>query len=161
MGCKSQSEIAVAENALIHTGTVEGIQYKVTFTFVDSVWFWNAELSGNGEDVQLIYGQDVGVGDRGGVRTNELYLSQYLDHFVDEGEQGYTICSRQNQSQGGQFPYLQQGCLNHKIIGYSTDAMQFFGKNFRKDQKIAALYQDELKENISMSCHTLHFGQSG
>lgn len=146
LGSKSKSEVAVAENAMIYTGQVEGVQYKVIFSFVDSVWFWHVEISGNGEAVQLVYGQDAGVGDKGGVRTNELYLSQYLDHFIDEGEQGYTICSRQNQSQGGQFPYLQQGCLNQKIVGYSTDEMQFFGKTFRKDQKITALYQDELKE---------------
>lgn len=146
LGCKSKSTLAVAENTLIYTGSAEGIEYKVTFACAGSVWFWKTELSGNGEEVQLVYGQDLGVGDRNGVRTNELYLSQYLDHFVAEGELGYTICSRQNQSQGGQFPYVQQGCLNQKIIGYSTDEMQFFGKEFRKDQRIAALYGEELKE---------------
>lgn len=88
----------------------------------------------------------MGVGDRGGIRTNELYLSQYLDHFIDESDKSYTVCSRQNQSQGGCFPYLQQGCLDQRLTGYCTDAMDFYGKEYRKTQRIEALYQEPLKK---------------
>lgn len=147
LGCRSESRIFTSDGCMIYQGCVKEITYKVIFTCASGgIWFWKVELQGNGENVQLIYGQDVGVGDRGGIRTNELYLSQYLDHFIDEGEFGYTVCSRQNQCQGGHFPYLQQGCLDKKIIGYSTDAMQFFGKKYKKTEQIEALYGKPLQE---------------
>lgn len=147
LGYASESKVSAAEEGLIYEGCVLGIRYKVVFTFKeDSIWFWHVELYGNGQNVQLVYGQDVGVGDRGGIRTNELYLSQYLDHFIDERDGSYTVCSRQNQSQGGCFPYLQQGCLDQRLAGYCTDAMDFYGKEYRKTQRIEALYREPPKK---------------
>lgn len=143
LGYRSQSALFYSEDGLLYKGEAEGIAYQVIFTCDEAgCWFWTVKLFGTKKQVQLVYGQDMGVGDKGGVRTNELYLSQYLDHFVDEGEHGYTICSRQNQNQGGAFPYVQQGCLNKKIVGFCTDAMQFFGKQARKNQRANALYED-------------------
>ena len=143
LGCRSESTVTKTSHGLVFRGDAEGIHYTVYFTFArDNLWFWKVSLSGSGQRVQLIYGQDAGVADKNTIRTNELYMSQYLDHFIDEGPNGYTICSRQNQSQGGKFPYLQQGCVQGRVIGYCTDEMQFFGTAVKKDQKIKALYDE-------------------
>ena len=48
----------------------------------------------------LVFGQDLALADEGGVKSNECYVSQYLDHQVFNLEQaGYVICSRQNLPQ--------------------------------------------------------------
>lgn len=147
LGRTSKSRVYQCGDGLVYEGTAGAVAYSVTFTFAPGgIWFWHVTLHGHGECVQLIYGQDVGVADKNAVRTNELYMSQYLDHFIHEGDMGYTVCSRQNQNQGGRFPYLQQGCLDRKIIGYCTDAMQFYGKSYRKTNRIEALYHEPLKE---------------
>lgn len=147
LGRASKSRVYQCGDSLVNEGTAGDVTYAVTFTFAPGgIWFWHVTLHGHGERVQLIYGQDVGVADKNAVRTNELYMSQYLDHFIHEGDLGYTVCSRQNQNQGGRFPYLQQGCLDRKIIGYCTDAMQFYGKSYRKTNRIEALYNEPLKE---------------
>lgn len=140
LGLFSQSKISKGENTLVFSGKVEGISYNVTFyAAAEGIWFWNIELDGKGETVDLVYGQDIGVAHRGGVLTNELYMAQYLGHTVFQTENGYLICSRQNQPQGDNFPYLQQGMIKGKAVGYSTDGMQFFGLSYKATQKPEAL----------------------
>lgn len=140
LGQSSESKILKGENTLIFSGTVENISYTVTFyAAAEGIWFWNIELDGNGETVDLVYGQDIGVAHKGGVLTNELYMAQYLGHTIFETENGFLICSRQNQPQGDKFPYLQQGMIKGKSVGYSTDGMQFFGLSYKATQKPEAL----------------------
>ena len=132
LGLKSTSEFSYDDNRAIWNGEVEGIKYKVTFTLAnESIRFWSIDIETNEKVIDILYAQDISVANKGGTITNELYMSQYLDHKVIEGENGFVISSRQNQNQGGNFPYLQQGSLNTKVIGYSTDAMQFFGKEYK------------------------------
>ncbi|GIP21980.1 hypothetical protein J22TS3_22550 [Paenibacillus sp. J22TS3] len=125
------------------------IKYRVRFTLADEgIWFWDVELEGSGAEADLIYAQDVGIADPGAVRSNEAYLSQYIDHNVFDDEQlGYVICSRQNQPQGGKFPYLQQGSLT-KAVGYSTDGFQFFGLSYKETNKPAILSREKLANDI-------------
>lgn len=132
LGIKSNSEFSYNDTKAVWNGEVEEIKYKVTFTLAnESVWFWSVDLEGTDKLVDVLYAQDISVANKGGTVTNELYMSQYLDNKVIEGDNGFVISSRQNQNQGGRFPYLQQGALNTKIIGYATDAMQFFGKEYK------------------------------
>ena len=132
LGLKSSSEFSYDENRAVWSGEVEDVKYRVTFTLAnESIWFWSIDVEGDQKVIDILYAQDISVANKGGTITNELYMSQYLDHKVIEGENGFVISSRQNQNQGGKFPYLQQGSLNTNIIGYSTDAMQFFGKEYK------------------------------
>lgn len=132
LGLKSSSKFSYDENRAVWNGQVDGVKYKVTFTLAnESIWFWSIDIEANEKVIDILYAQDISVANKGGTITNELYMSQYLDHKVIEGENGFVISSRQNQNQGGNFPYLQQGSLNTKVIGYSTDAMQFFGKEYK------------------------------
>lgn len=132
LGIKSGSTLSRTDDKLIFEGSLEAISYRVTFAPAkDGIWFWQLQLSGNGETVDVVYGQDVGIADKGGILANELYMSQYLDHSIWEGPQGYAVCSRQNQPQGTNFPYLQQGVVGSRAVGYSTDGMQFFGISYK------------------------------
>ncbi|WP_336100860.1 GH36-type glycosyl hydrolase domain-containing protein [Paenibacillus phytohabitans] len=132
LGIRSGSKLSHSQDQLIFEGSIEAISYRVTFAPArDGIWFWHIQLSGSGETVDVVYGQDIGVAGKGGVLANELYMSQYLDHSIWEGTNGYAVCSRQNQPQGIAFPYLQQGAVGTRAVGYSTDGMQFFGVSYK------------------------------
>ncbi len=142
LGIRSRSKLEKGNTSLKFTGIVGGISYEVIFYAKESVWFWEIALNGNGETVDLLYGQDIGVASSGAVLTNELYAAQYLGHSIFSSDNGYTICSRQNQDQGGSYPYLRQGSLGASVIHYSTDGMQFFQTSYKDTDIPAALTQD-------------------
>ena len=149
LGLRSNSEIHYSDKQIQWNGTVENIRYKVVFTLTENdVWFWDIFLEGSGETVDLIYGQDLGLADQGGVQSNEAYMSQYIDHKVfEDKQQGYIVCSRQNMDQSTGNPYIQQGSLG-RIVGYSTDGFQFFGKSYKETNQPEALFQDKLANQI-------------
>lgn len=149
IGLQSASQLSRFENKIRWTGSWEDIVYSVTFSLTDQAWFWEIEVDGQDATIDIIYGQDIGLADKGTVQSNEAYNSQYLDHAVFESkENGYTICSRQNQVQSnGNYPYLQQGALS-KTVGYSTDGFQFFGKSYKTTNEPAILSQKKLSNEV-------------
>ncbi|WP_163536077.1 amylo-alpha-1,6-glucosidase [Gracilibacillus sp. YIM 98692] len=149
LGVDSKSEVAYGDNAVIWTGTIYDIKYQVIFTLTSKgVWFWDVKVKGNGQEIDIIYGQDVGLADKGAIRNNEAYVSQYVDHCVFNDEnKGYVICSRQNQGQSSGFPYMQQGSLS-KAIGYSTDGFQFFGKEYKETNQPSILTKPSLPNEV-------------
>ncbi|KKO54676.1 GH36-type glycosyl hydrolase domain-containing protein [Paenibacillus sp. DMB20] len=149
LGIQSDSKVSASESAIVWEGTVEGVDYEVTFApAVSGIWFWDIKARGNGVVMDIVYGQDLGVADIGAVRSNEAYLSQYIDHSVFQAqEKGYVVCSRQNQPQGGFFPYLQQGALTG-AAGYSTDGFQFFGLSYKATNMPACLSREQLANEI-------------
>ncbi|WP_028546593.1 GH36-type glycosyl hydrolase domain-containing protein [Paenibacillus taiwanensis] len=149
LGIHSNSTVFANEKSMIWKGIVEEIEYEVTFALTDqSIWFWDVVTRGHGVKIDVIYGQDVGIADTGAVRSNEAYLSQYIDHTLFEnGSNGYVVCSRQNQPQGGQFPYIQQGSLTG-ATGYSTDGFQFFGLSYKETNVPACLREAKLANEI-------------
>ncbi|MEK5398979.1 GH36-type glycosyl hydrolase domain-containing protein [Paenibacillus sp. FSL K6-2859] len=149
LGIHSSSTVRKAGNRLVWEGTAENIEYQVIFTpTAQGAWFWDVKLSGHEADVDLVYGQDVGIADIGAVRSNEAYLSQYIDHAVFEDQsKGYVVCSRQNQPQGGKFPYLQQGAIT-KSASFSTDGFQFFGLSYKETNQPESLSREQLSNEI-------------
>ncbi|ASA20455.1 GH36-type glycosyl hydrolase domain-containing protein [Paenibacillus donghaensis] len=149
LGVKSGSRVSQQGNRLVYAGEAAGVQYEVLFTPTQQgVWFWDVKLTGNGKLVDLIYAQDIGIADPAAVRSNEAYLSQYIDHTVFEDEaQGFVVCSRQNQPQAGVFPYVQQGSLT-RTTGYSTDGFQFFGLSYKETNQAQALGQAALANEV-------------
>ncbi|MGF1701946.1 cellobiose phosphorylase [Photobacterium makurazakiensis] len=98
----------------------------------------------------LVFGQDLALADEGGVKSNECYVSQYLDHQVfDLESEGYVVCSRQNLPQSTGNPCSQIGSLTDKVVGYSTDGYQFFGKDYRFEPTPAVLSKPTL-ENVKL-----------
>jgi 1,2-beta-oligoglucan phosphorylase len=149
IGVKSGSNVEWADSKVKWSGSFGGVTYEVTFTLTDrGIWFWDAEVEGNGVVVDVIYGQDLGLADKGAVRSNEAYMSQYIDHRVFESEErGFTVCSRQNQPQSSGFPYLQQGAIG-KAAGYSTDGFQFFGLSYKESDEPEVLTKETLVNEV-------------
>jgi cellobiose phosphorylase len=151
LGVRSASRMSRSKHVITWAGSVWGISYKVDFRLTErGIWFWDVQLDGSDAEVDLIYGQDIGIADKGAVRSNEAYLSQYIDHavFKDE-EKGYVVCSRQNQPQQGKFPYIQQGVLTGAgAVGYSTDGFQFYGLSYKETNEPERLAMETLANEI-------------
>jgi 1,2-beta-oligoglucan phosphorylase len=149
LGAQSQSKVFFTDSQVYWEGLVEEIHYQVIFTLSkQGIWFWEVNLEGADVDVDLIYGQDVGIADKGAVLSNEAYLSQYIHHSVFQDDQkGYVVCSRQNMPQQNGFPYLQQGALT-KAVGYSTDGFQFFGLSYKETNVPEVLSKEALANEI-------------
>ncbi|MCR8845384.1 cellobiose phosphorylase [Paenibacillus sp. SC116] len=155
LGVRSSSRVWTEGNTMMWEGELprEGalVSYRVVLTLTEQgMWFWDVSVEGHDVDldIDVIYGQDIGIADPRAVRSNEAYLSHYIDHAVFEDDnRGYVICSRQNLPQGGQFPYIQQGSLT-KAIGYSTDGFQFFGLSYKETNEPERLTQTTLANEI-------------
>jgi cellobiose phosphorylase len=149
LGGRSASRLHYTDTQVVWEGNAQDIDYQVTLHLTpNDIWFWDVRIDGQDAEVDLVYAQDVGLADGGTVRTNEAYLSQYIDHTVFEhNEKGFVVCSRQNQSQQGNFPYLQQGSLT-KAAGYSTDGFQFFGLSYKETNEPEALAREKLPNEV-------------
>ncbi|ERI92995.1 hypothetical protein HMPREF1982_01985 [Clostridiales bacterium oral taxon 876 str. F0540] len=148
LGIRSKSIVSATSDSLIYEGTIEEINYKVTFHPVNHIWFWNITLEGSNKSVDLIYGQDIGIAEENGVYTNELYISEYLGHSVFECDNGYVVCSRQNMPNSNCFPYIQQGVIGAKAVHYSTDGLQFFGLSYKETNTPEILTSNLLDRNL-------------
>ncbi|MCM3001918.1 cellobiose phosphorylase [Paenibacillus cellulositrophicus] len=149
LGIRSDSRVSTGEGRIVWTGEAEGVAYSVTFALSPlGVWFWDVRATGQRLKIDVVYGQDIGDADPGAVRSNEAYLSQYIDHTVfEDKDHGYVVCSRQNQPQGGAFPYIQQGSLT-RAAGFSTDGFQFFGLSYKETNVPACLSQPQLANEV-------------
>lgn len=149
LGVNSNSEVAFGQEQVIWTGKIENLSYQVVFHLTDQgIWFWEVNVEGNDTKVDVIYGQDLGLAEKGALQNNEAYISQYIDHriFKDDAR-GYVVCSRQNQGQSTGFPYLQQGSLT-RSVGYSTDGFQFFGKSYKETNQPEVLVEPALANEV-------------
>ncbi|GMA62987.1 hypothetical protein GCM10025859_34270 [Alicyclobacillus fastidiosus] len=149
LGVKSTSDVYVGDGRVVWRGEADLVQYEVTFYLHgQGIWFWDVNVSGNDVDIDVILGQDLGLAHKDAVRSNEAYVSQYIDHKVFQDEiRGYVICSRQNQPQDGSFPYIQHGCLT-RAVGYSTDGFQFFGISYKETNQPKVLTERTLANEI-------------
>lgn len=150
LGVRSNGRVKTGAAAAVWDGEAEGIRYRVVLTLDPrGVWFWDIRLKGQTPcEIDIVYGQDVGIAEQGAIRSNEAYLSQYIDHAVfSHDRRGMVVCSRQNQPQHGKFPYLQQGSLT-KAVGYSTDGFQFFGLSYKETDQPEALARPDMANRI-------------
>ena len=87
LGINSNSKFYINDKEAIWSGEAEGIPYKITFVLQkEGIYFYEISLEGNGEEVDLIYGQDISLASKNETLTNELYISQYLDHTILKGK---------------------------------------------------------------------------
>ncbi|MFC7785165.1 GH36-type glycosyl hydrolase domain-containing protein [Rossellomorea sp. GCM10028870] len=149
IGVQSTSEVSFSESQVKWSGNHKALQYEVTFTLSQTgVWFWDVMVDGQDAEIDVIYGQDLGLADKGGVRSNEAYMSQYVDHKVfEDSQKGFVVCSRQNQPQSNGFPYIQQGSIG-KTVGYSTDGFQFFGLSYKETNQPEILTKPTLANEV-------------
>ncbi|MBZ5953154.1 cellobiose phosphorylase [Leuconostoc gelidum subsp. gasicomitatum] len=144
-GPLSNSEVTYSTNSVTWTGEFEEVIYQLNLLIYDGTWFWTVNIeTAQTKTVDVTYTQDLGLGGEKFVKTNEAYASQYIDHLVVSENDTITIASRQNQSQSSQYPYLQEGSFG-KLSSYSTDAYQFFGKEYKQNGIPKAFQQNNLE----------------
>ena len=106
-------------------------------------WTWRVRLrnvSGSVLGVDVFHAQDLGLADEAAVRSNEAYVSQYLDLLpVADPTLGWMILARQNEAMaGGRHPWLAVGCATG-AGAFCTDGWQFFGDDHRVSGEPLAL----------------------
>lgn len=130
IGVNSPSTFAMTADGAIYEGTVFDVAYQVHLIVHAKGWFYQLHVRGGNPQSQyeVMYGQDVGIAHPFGILANEAYTSQYIDHQVFHHQGQTTLLSRQNQ---GNTHYLQIGS-DTPIQAYCTDAMQFFGLDYKR-----------------------------
>lgn len=148
IGGKSKGKIYFDSNSILFEGSIFSLSYRVRFTLSNnSIWFYEIDLNGKNFEVDLLYCQDISIANKNACLNNELYTSQYIDHKAINSSNGFVISSRQNQDQGGRFPYIEHGCINQKVISYSTDQTQFFSSEYKKTAVPYLIDKNLPKEN--------------
>src|SRR5882672_1171347 len=104
-------------SALVGVGSFDGIDYSITLRLARNAtaWFWHVSLENTASSEQVLdltYAQDLALAPYGAVRTNEFYVSQYIDHApLVHPEHGAMIASRQNQAAADRNPWSLIGSL--------------------------------------------------
>ena len=147
VGSNSLSTFYSSQDQQTWKGDFEEINYQVDFKLAtNNQWFWRVLLSGKGQ-VDIIYGQDLGLANKTTVTANEAYVSQYIDHHVTKSKDKLVITSRQNQPQNGKFPAISQGCFQ-KTVGFSTDGYQFFDRKYKLTNQPECLKKECLENEV-------------
>jgi cellobiose phosphorylase len=136
-GSGAAGETGFAADRAVWAGETEGVRHRVTLWLhpEQAVWFWHIELENTHSqplDCDAFLTQDLGLGGRGLVLSNEAYASQYIDHTIEQHPRfGPVVMSRQNMAQFGRNPWAAHGCLDG-AAGFATDALQIFGPAYRR-----------------------------
>lgn len=156
VGPEARGRFAAADDRFVWDGTGDGLDTRVTLWLHPTLgfWLWQVEATNTGHtpftcDATLV--QDVGLGSRGFVMSNEAYASQYIDHHIATGPCGPVVMSRQNLAQGGAFPWVAHGCLDG-AAGFATDALQTLGPAYRDSGMIdpaLALSGERLQHEVA------------
>ena len=117
-------------------GLWHGLQLQLTLCLAPDAltWRWDLRVDNGSEapvTLDLIYLQDVGLCDPGAARTNEYYVSHYVDLSpMQHPDAGWVVAARQNQAIAGRYPWLLAGSM-HRTTAYATDALQWQGLGVR------------------------------
>ena len=149
LGIDSPSSFLIEEDSngsyACYKGSFCGVQYNIIFSIFENVLFFKVKLFKNsGKVVKLYYGMDVSLSNIYAISNNESYVSQYIDHKAYKVDNGYVLCSRQNQDK---HIYLESGSFN-ETTGYSVDGFDFFGLDYKATNEISALMKGSLSNRI-------------
>lgn len=130
LGPGSGSVVTAADDAVTVTGHHESLDYRLVLRLGGSTeqttWHWDLELTNtSGEPVtaDVVLTHDPALAPLGAVRTNEYYVSQYLDLTpVATDGHGIAVAVRQNMP-GERVPWLMVGTTGTGT-GWATDALQ-------------------------------------
>ena len=145
VGQKARGQFGASTHHLVWAGEEQGMRYQVTLSLhpEKNHLLWRVELTNRGvlaAPCDAVFIQDLGLGDAGFLMNNEAYASQYIDHLIAQHPHMKTILmARQNQSQGGAFPWVAHGCLEG-AVGFATDFRQLMGSDLRDADFIAGAY---------------------
>ena len=142
LGAGSAAHVATADDVLTLTGCVaghggtEGLGWQATLALdpATTAWAWHVEVENLGQgvrEVDLVHTHDVALAAPGALRSNELYVSQYLDVTPVHGEPfGTALAVRQNLPQGGRSPWCVLAA-SRAVVGWGTDALDLHGRTAR------------------------------
>ncbi|MFG6415698.1 hypothetical protein ACG02S_17535 [Roseateles sp. DC23W] len=120
------------DNALEMRGVWDGLALRLQLRLAadEPVLFWHLQAindCGTACDIAPVLVHDVGLADYGAVRTNEFYVSHYIDlQPLRHAQHGALLAVRQNQAQKGRHPWLLAGSLT-RAESFATDAAQVWG----------------------------------
>lgn len=135
-GADASARFGACDRGFAWEGETRGIRYCLTLLLHPSkaAWLWSLEATNAGaaaRSLDAVLIQDIGLGERGFLMSNEAYASQYIDHHLAcHPVYGFVVMSRQNLAQGGRHPWVAHGCLDG-TSGFATDGKQIFGPAFR------------------------------
>ena len=158
LGPQAGGSLQWTAEGLVVTGLWRNLEYRVTFRLAAAVtaWFWHVEVTNRGPDaidVDILHTQDVALAPYGAVRTNEYYVSQYLDLTpVQTQAVGTAVAVRQNMP-GPAAPWVLLGCLREGV-GWGTDALQLGRAHWAGDPP-PGLLADRLPSTRLQHEHTL------
>jgi 1,2-beta-oligoglucan phosphorylase len=145
IGTNSPSSFELFESHAVYYGKFLNIEYQVFLTIQKFEWNFDVLLKADRPvEVDLFYGQDVGIAAKSSVLSSEPYTVQYIDYKSNIGKNGYILSARQNQ---GRAQYLQLGS-HTKNIAYSTDGFQFFKMSYKETGVPGALNDLSLPSEI-------------
>jgi 1,2-beta-oligoglucan phosphorylase len=105
-------------------------------------WFWHLRVDNLGSaarTIELLHVQDLGLAAYGAIRTNEYYVSHYIDLCpLQHRERGWVVAARQNQAVDGCHPWALIGSLR-RGVSYATDGLQVLGTAARAGATPAGL----------------------
>lgn len=137
IGPDARCRIGAASDRFAWEGKTSAIRHRVTLWLHPSMnlWLWRVELI-NGRrrgtlPCDVVFIQDLGLGEESFLMSNEAYACQYLDHYVARHPRMHHILmSRQNLSQNGMHPWVAHGCIEG-ATGFATDFRQLMGPAYR------------------------------
>ncbi|HEX4864501.1 MAG TPA: hypothetical protein VFV02_10530, partial [Acidimicrobiales bacterium] len=127
LGPQSGGRVQWTAQGPVVSGQWHDLEYRAAFRLAEAVpaWFWLIEVTNRGSvalDVDLLYAQDVALAPYPAVRTNEYYVSQYLDLTPVQTEAtGTAVAVRQNMP-GATVPWVLLGCLREGVA-WGTDIL--------------------------------------
>ncbi|RZJ08449.1 MAG: hypothetical protein EOP39_13830 [Rubrivivax sp.] len=137
LGPLSPLRVHRAGNAFEMRGEWAGLALRLSLRLAakEPTLFWHLHADNTGAaacEIAPVLVQDVGLADYGAVRTNEFYVSHYLDlQPLQDARHGTLLAVRQNQAQRGRHPWLLAGSLR-RVESFATDAAQVWGHAARE-----------------------------
>lgn len=136
VGPGARGELGADARSIVWTGHDLGIGWTVRLVLASDrpAWLWRVtleRLEPGAVTVDVLMAQDLGLGQRGFLMSNEAFASQYIDHQVERHARfGPVVLSRQALAQDGRHPWVALACLDG-AASFATDALQLFGPRFR------------------------------
>lgn len=134
IGSLSNSKFYYSNNYVKYKGVFDETPYELKIFMKDLTIFYELSID-NTTDYSVYYAITNSLSY---FMANEAYASQYLDHKYIEDEQ--IVKTRQNQ---GMAFNIIEGSFS-KIDSYSTDAFEFFKKEYKVTNTPMALLNEEL-----------------
>ncbi|NMR20691.1 hypothetical protein [Cellulomonas fimi] len=148
LGAGSVSRVTVHDGALVVTGSEDpgaqgdgaaddggGLRWRVSLALHAErpAWSWRVEVRNAGgapREVDVVHTHDVALAASGMLRTNELYVSQYLDVTPLDGPTGTALAVRQNLPQSGRHPWCVLAA-DVPVASWASDALDVHGSSGR------------------------------